>query len=211
MTSRRIGLVGLGLLAGGLFSWWICTMTPDGGPRADRPTPMAPADAERPPAVHAAAEMREPVSAAPAPSLPVRDIEVLVHDERGQPVPRASLVLSRDGEEWLSESDLPAHVVGVTDAAGRAVLRDVQGDLQFVAAVKVPVGASAFGEPTRKGRVHLTIAACDTEIRGRVVDHLEQGVAGFEVELRQHLPIICGVGGARHEPEPTPGAEGSPR
>jgi hypothetical protein len=121
----------------------------------------------------------------------VRDIEVVVRDEHEQPVPGASLVLSRDGQEWLSESAVPANVVGITDVAGRARLRDVPHGDCFVAAVKVPIGASAFRAVSDRGSVELALAACDTEVRGRVVDHHDRGVAGVEVVLVEGGATTC--------------------
>jgi hypothetical protein len=204
MTNRLFGWAALAILAGALVLWWGGTGVVEPAPRAAESARTAPGLLERSAAVErAASELREPAPpVTPAPAL--HDIDVFVRDEKQQPVPGASLVLSRDGDEWLSEAELPANVVATTDAAGRATLRGVEQDLRFVAAVKVPVGASAFREVSDKGRVELTLATCDAEIRGYVVDHLGRGVAGVEVELTERLPIHCWFVLHRKVPEPLP-------
>ena len=80
----------------------------------------------------------------------------------------------------------------------------VARDVRFAAAVKVPVGASAFREVSHEGRVDLTLATPDSAVRGRVVDHLGNGVAGVEVELEQSRVLYCGLGLHRPVPKTLP-------
>ncbi|MDO8349089.1 MAG: hypothetical protein Q7T30_02555 [Planctomycetota bacterium] len=208
-------LAGLALLVAALLLWWNVALAPEQAPGIGTSAiGTEPARDEGTPVPEArAAVQRVPVLPGPAPSpemgdraMPLRSVEVFVRDEQQRPVQGALIALSRDGDDWLSEAVPPAKVAATTDGHGKALLKAVPGEMAFAVAVQLRVGASSFREVSRKGRVELTIAACDTEVRGCVVDHLGRGIAGVDVELLQNLPIYCGMRKPAEEPDPRIGA-----
>ncbi len=125
-----------------------------------------------------------------ADTLPVMDVEVVVHDQEGRPVEDARVAL--DGEIRAEPPDCLVHTswgfqspsdLFITDSAGRAHLERVpQGQHEIWAVNASGAAVRQAGEVTcdtvsREVRLVLD----PLPVRGRVVDHRGREVAGVDI------------------------------